>query len=324
MKKGLLYKICTLTVAVATMLMSYSCQQEEFIYTPDSSACVTFQNVPATNFDLEGEDITIQIMRGNGDNEATIDINLASGSIYTLENSSVTFAKNEFTKTITLSYDFDSVEPFVEYPFELSFNSDLVSPSGKSTFKAVGMIPISLDNLEYEDYGTIQFESDMFGSGTVFSPKSTLQVAKYTKTYYRIKNVLGSGLDIDFTAMPDGSIEYTNIVETDPGSLNKYGYDLWRFDTNIKLPPHVTDGVAIPDAWLSENLTMWLDTDDSVWELNDYAEEGYTVVAGTYMRTYAIWSTPTGGLITSDYYRPDYGTGDDGWWRIRIRVESVL
>lgn len=323
MRKGLLNKICTLTVAVATMLMGYSCQQEEFFYTPEG-ACITFQNAPATNFELGGEDLAIQIMRGNGDTEETVAITLASGSIYTLETSSVTFAKNEFLKTITLSYDDESLEAFVEYPFELSFNSELVSPTGKNTFKAVGMVPFSLDDLEYEDYGIVNFESDMFGSGTIFSVKSTLQVAKYTKIYYRIKNVLGSGLDIDFTAMPDGSIDYTNIVETDPGALNKYGYDLWRFDTNIKLPPHVTDGVAIPDAWLTENMTMWYDTDDGSWQLKSYSDEGYTLVAGTYLRNYAIWSTPTGGLITSDYYRPDYGTGDDGWWPIYINVESVF
>ena len=104
MRKGLFNKICTLTVAVATMLMGYSCQQEEFIYTPEG-ACVTFQNVPVTNFELDGEDLQIQIMRGKGDTEETVAISLASGSIYTLENSSVTFAKNEFSKTIALSYD---------------------------------------------------------------------------------------------------------------------------------------------------------------------------------------------------------------------------
>lgn len=323
MRKGLLYKICTLTVAVATMLMGYSCQQEEFIYTPDSSACVTFQNVPATNFDLEGEDITIQIMRGNGDNEATIDINLASGSIYTLENSSVTFAKNEFSKTITLSYDFESVEPFVEYPFELSFNSDLVSPSGKSTFKAVGMIPISLDNLEYVDYGTAYMECYMFGKGYAFAQKSTIQVAKYTKIYYRIKDVLGSGVDLDFTLTPDGTLDFTAPdLSTPPADVNNY--DMFRFDTNVNVPPHVDGGVAIPTEWLSEKMTLWLDSDSDYWAIEDYSSEGYTFCEGAYIDCTALWSTPSSGLLTSDYWRPDRGTGDDGWWSIYINVESVL
>ncbi|MBR4882558.1 MAG: hypothetical protein IKU18_01635 [Bacteroidales bacterium] len=323
MKKGLLHKISTLAVAVATMFLGYSCQQEEFLYTPDN-ACVTFQNAPTTNFELNGDALAIQIMRGVTNTEETIDVKLADGSIYTLENSTVKFEKGEGTKTLTLTYDESVLEPYIEYPFELSFNSSLVSPTGKSTFKAAGMVPFSLDDLEYVDYGIVNFESDMFGRGTIFSPTSTLQVAKYTKNYFRIKNVLGSGLDIDFIAYTDGSIEYTNIVETDPGALNKYGYDLWRFDTSIKLPAHAEGGVEIPGAWLNENLTMWFDTDDGSWDIKSYSEEGYPLVEGTYLRNYAIWSTTSGGLITSDYYRPDYGTGDDGWWRIYINVESVF
>lgn len=320
-RNSLTYKICTLLVAAATMFMGYSCSQEEFIYTPDN-ACVSFQNAPSTNYDLTGDAITVEIMRGVTDTEETINVTLADGSIYTLDNGTVKFAKGENTKTLTLTYDDSDLEAFVEYPFELSFNKSLVSPSGKNTFKAVGMVPFSLDDLEYEDYGIVNFESGMFGKGTIFSIKSTLQVAKYTKIYYRIKNVLGSGLDIDFTATPDGSIEYTNIVETDPGSLNKYGYDLWCFNTDIKLFPHTEGSTEIPEAWLNENMTMWYDTDDGSWSIIDYADEGYTLVEGTYLKNYAIWSTPTGGLLTSDYYRGD--SGDDGWWPIYVNVESIF
>lgn len=323
MRKGLFNKICTLTVAVATMLMGYSCQQEEFIYTPEG-ACVTFQNVPVTNFELDGEDLQIQIMRGKGDTEETVAISLASGSIYTLENSSVTFAKNEFSKTIALSYDDENLEAFVEYPFELSFNSDLVSPSGKSTFKAVGMVPFSLDELEYEDYGIVNVECGMFGSSYIFEQKSTLQVAKYTKIYYRIKNLLGSGKDLDMTVTPDGSIEFTNVELSDPGALNKYDYEMYRFDTNVKLFPHATDAVEIPAEWLTDCLTLWFDSDDSSWGVRSYSEEGYPLCQDSYIQNYAIWSTPKAGLVTSDYYRPDNGTGDDGWWRIYFNVETVF
>ncbi len=323
MKKGLLHKICTLTVAAATMFMGYSCQQEDFIYTPEG-ACVTFQNVPSKNYDLNGDALSVQIMRGVGDTEETVAITLAEGSIYTLENSSVTFAKNEFSKTITLSYDDENLEAFVEYPFELSFNSDLVSPSGKSSFKAVGMVPFSLDDLEYEDYGTINVECGMFGSGYIFEQKSTLQVAKYTKIYYRIKNILGSGKDIDMTVTPDGSLEFTGLELSDPGAINKYGYEMYRFDTNVKLFPHADGGVEIPAAWLNENLTLWFDSDDSSWGVKSYSDEGYPLCEGAYIQNYAIWSIPTAGLITSDYYRPDYGTGDDGWWRIYFNVETVF
>ena len=60
-RNSLTYKICTLLVAAATMFMGYSCSQEEFIYTPDN-ACVSFQNAPSTNYELNGDAITVDIM----------------------------------------------------------------------------------------------------------------------------------------------------------------------------------------------------------------------------------------------------------------------
>ena len=134
---------------------------------------------------------------------------------------------------------------------------------------------------------------------------------------------MGSGVDLDFTLTPDGTLDFTAPeLSTPPADVNDY--DMFRFDTNVNVPPHVDGGVAIPTEWLSEKMTLWFDSDQDYWDIADYSSEGYTFCEGAYIDCYALWSTPSSGLLTSDYWRPDRGTGDDGWWSIYINVESVL
>lgn len=307
MKKMKSYKIYTLLVTMAVLLMNISCSQDEYLFVPKNN-CVTFQSVPSNGYQLDGSDITVEIVRGVASEPLTLNVSLADGSIYTLQNTAVTFAQNEYKATLTLTYDGDNLEAFVEYPFELSFDAAEVSPSGTSSFKAVGQVPFSLENLEYEDYGLVYCENYMFESGYDFDGKTyLLQLAKYTKTYYRIKNFMGSGTDFDFCLTADGTLEIISPdVSPTPEDLNSY--DMYRFDTEF--------------SYNGEQMTMWFDSDA---EYNDVVDQGetYTMVEGTYFSNYSIWSTPSVGLLTAEQFRDDQ-EGDDGWWRFYVNVKTVF
>ncbi len=301
------YKIFTLLVTMAALLMNISCSQDEYLYVPTNN-CVTFQSVPSNGYQLDGNEITVEIIRGVATEAQTLNISLESGSIYTLQNPSVSFAKDEYKASVTLTYDEDALEAFVEYPFVLSFDASEVSPSGISTYKAIGQVPFSLDELEYEDYGLVYCEDYMFAKGYDFDGKTyLLQLAKYTKTYYRIKNFMGSGVDFDFCLTADGTLEIMSPgVSPTPEDLNSY--DMYRFDTEF--------------TYNGEQMTMWFDSDADYNDVTDQGEE-YTMVEGTYFSNYAIWSTPSAGLLVADLFRDDQ-SDDDGWWRFYVNVKTVF
>ena len=302
-----IYKIFTLLAVIASLLVNVSCSQEEYIYTPTNN-CVTFQSVPSNGYQLDGNEIVVEIVRGVATETQTVNISLESGSIYTLKNSTVTFAQNEYKSSVTLTYDEDVLEAFVEYPFTLSFDATQVSPSGISTFKAIGQVPFSLDELEYEDYGLVYCENYMFSKGYDFDGKTyILQLAKYTKTYYRIPNFMGSGQNFDFCLTADGTLQIMS-PDVSPTHEDLNSYDMYKFVTEF--------------TYNGEPMTMWFDSDADYNDVVDQGEE-YTMVEGTYFSNYAIWSTPSEGLLTAELFRED-GEGDDVWWRLYVNVKTVF
>ena len=305
-----IYRIVLSAVATLSLLTAVSCSQDEYIYTPDNN-CVTFQDIPSSGFKLDGNSLVIELTRGTANADLALGVTLEPGSIYTIDKTTVNFPKGEYKASVTLSYDEDVLEAFVEYPFVLKFDANEVSPTGISTFKAIGQVPFSLDALEYEDYGTVYCENYMFGKGYDFDGKTyTLQVAKYTKNYYRIKNLLGSGIDFDFFLAADGTLEITAPVESPtPGHINSY--DLYQFPTEF--------------THNGEQITLWFDTDADYIQVRDQGEEGYTMIEGTYFSNYSVCSVPSIGLLTADLFRDDYVPGeDDGWWRFYINVDTVF
>ncbi|MDO4736780.1 MAG: hypothetical protein Q4B21_07195, partial [Bacteroidia bacterium] len=83
------------------MCLSFSCTQEDYIYSPQSSE-VSFESVPNKPYDLNGNNITVSISRSVLDEPLTVNVSLQSGSIYTLKDGNITFASGEHTKQLTL------------------------------------------------------------------------------------------------------------------------------------------------------------------------------------------------------------------------------
>ncbi len=300
---SLSYKISTLLVAVATLFMCYSCSQEEFIYTPDNS-CVTFGDAPASGYVLDGQPIKVELARGVVSSDETISITFTGSDVYTIDQTSVSFAKGESVKTLTITYDTEVLKSFTEYPFEISFNSALVSPSGKSTFKASGMPPFSLDALDYIPHGKIWCDCSMWGSGYDWDGRTyELELANHTKNYYKIKNLFGGGKDFTFILYPQGDIEIHSMEPVMPPEYVN-NYEMYEFPTDL-----IFEG---------EPVTLWLDTDD-YWKYDGLASDSPLVV-DAYFGNYVLWSTPT-RLLTSVETRGD--SSDDGWWRMYFNVGAI-
>ena len=303
MKKGLLHKISTLAVAVATMFLGYSCQQEEFLYTPDN-ACVSFQKTPAKAYELNGDPISIQIMRGVTNTEETININFSGDAIYSIDATSVKFAVGEHTKTLKVSYATEGLKAFTEYAFQISFDNKLVSPTGTSTFKASGMPPFTLDILDYKPYGKVWCDCSMWGSGYDWDGRTyELELADHTKNYYKVKNFFGGGVDFPFIIYPTGDIEIHTIEPIMPPAFVN-SYELYAIPTDLTFE--------------GEPVTLWIDTDDG-WRYYDFADD-YPFQVDTYFGNYVLWSTPT-RLLTAVETR-GYSS-DDGWWRMYFNIGTI-
>ncbi len=105
----------------------------------------------------------------------------------------------------------------------------------------------------------------------------------------------------------DGTLEIMSTdVSPTPEELNSY--DMYKFVTEFK--------------YNGEPMTMWFDSDADYNDIVDQGEE-YTMVEGTYFSNYAIWSTPSTGLLTAELFRED-GEGDDDWWRFYVNVKTVF
>lgn len=296
-------RIYALLIIIVTMFVGYSCSQDEYIYTPDNS-CVTFEDMPSSNYILDGKPITVKIVRGVVDTEETIDLTFSGSNVYSIDQTSVLFAKVESIKTLTITYGTDSLKSFTEYPFEISFDNRFTSPTGISSFKAAGMPPFSLDALDYKSYGKIWCDCSMWGSGYDWDGRTyELELANHTKNYYKIKNLFGSGKDFTFILYPEGNIEIHSIEpEMPPAFVNDY--EMYKFPTDLYFE--------------GEPVILWIDTEDS-WRYNGFGGE-YPLVSDAYFGNYVLWSTPT-RLLTSVETRGD--SSDDGWWRIYFNVGAL-
>ena len=304
MRKGLLNKICTLSVAVATMLMGYSCQQEDFTYTPDN-ACISFENPPAKGYELNGDPIKVKLMRGVTNTEETVNVSFSGDEVFSVNETSVKFAAGEHTKVITVNYDGEELKSFTTYSFELSFDKNLLSPTGINNFKASGMPPFTLDALDYQPYGKVWCDCSMWGSGYDWDGRTyELELANHTKNYYKVKNLFGGGVDFPFIMYNTGDIEIHTIEPIMPPSFVN-SYPLYPIPTDLTFE--------------GEPVTLWIDTDDG-WKYQDFGDGEYPFVQDSYFGNYVLWSTPT-RLLTSVETRGD--SSDDGWWRMYFNIGTI-
>lgn len=199
--------------AVCGLLVS-SCSTKEAIYTPTSTD-VSFPNATG-NYTLSpsATTLTIYLNRGTADKALQVPVTMVDkNNLFTLSTSSVSFEAGEFQKPITVTYDYRNFNPGTKYLFTLSFNNSVAGPASFSTITCSTQLP-----LEYESYMVTEFVESyhyVVGSGWLSSPtipfagemgiNGTLEKAKYTNEYYRLK-AWGGNLPVEFTYTDAGGM----------------------------------------------------------------------------------------------------------------------
>lgn len=183
MKKNILLILFSLFALV-------SCSEMDFTYIPENED-ITFTK-SSSSFSLDGEELVITLQRGALDKALDLDITLNDESgVFSLKNKSVSFATNQNTAEVVVTYNINNIQPVVEYSFELSFDEAKAGPAGIAAFTGKGMMP-----LEYEDYGEVTYSG--YIQGLLATTTYKLQLAKMTSTYFKICDFLCSGVDLEF------------------------------------------------------------------------------------------------------------------------------
>ena len=281
-----------------------ACEEPTFIYEPEND-CLTF-NTNATSW-VAADDLTmeIELTRGVINKDLMVNLTLAGDPIISMTTpAALQFAAGEATKKIQFSYDATQVVAGTSYEFTLSFDKEMVSPSGWSTFTGTLVAPGGATS-EYEDYATVEFYQGKINSCVRLEQElhSTLQVSKLDPNKYRIKNAMNSGIDLDFTIDSDGIVHLNNETALCPFDNEQY----------IKIPSSIE--------YEGETITFWIDPNPKYNKIAEFPGTGahlmdMTSEGGTSITWYVWMETASKGILL---FTPD----DDGWWRMYYDVVNT-
>ena len=299
--KKLLLSISILTAALFALV---SCQQDVYLYEP-TNECLTFSSNGGNWLFTDEPVIEFQLIRGVLDTDLTVNLTLAGDGLFSLETpAQVHFAPGESTATVRVGYDADQAEAGEAYSFTVSFDESKVSPAGWNVFSGMLTMPGG-DDSEFVDYATVEFYQGKMNSSVHLYDElyATLQVSKYDKTKYRIRNAMNSGIDLDFTLASDGIVYLLNETVECPYDGEQY----------IKVPSTIE--------YEGELVTFWIDPNPKYNKVDANIGTGeYTMDmtpdGGTSITWYVWMETPDRGILT-------FGDGDDGWWRMYYDVVNL-
>ena len=158
---------------------------------------VSFES-EGTTFSLSAAEtpLTIKIVRGVATEAISVPLTLNDDhGVYTLGASKVDFAAGEYSKTVSLTYDYSLLAPGTEYTFTLSLPQSMAGDGCYYEFAGNGMM-----QLEYENYKDVEYEVLYYVNTALMAwairvgsvdeyldaTKAYLQLAKMTENYYKI------------------------------------------------------------------------------------------------------------------------------------------
>ncbi|MBQ2599046.1 MAG: hypothetical protein II580_05180 [Bacteroidales bacterium] len=299
--KRLLSSISVLMVALFALV---SCEQTSYLYEP-TNECLTFSANSGAWLFTDEPVIEFQLVRGVLNSDLTVNLNLSGDGLFSLETpAAVHFAAGESTATVRVGYDAEQAEAGESYSFTVSFDKAMVSPAGWNEFNGTMTMPGG-DDSEFVDYATVEFyQSKMNSSVNLYDERnSTLQVSKYDKTKYRIRNAMNSGVDLDFTLASDGVVHLLNETTLCPYDEEQY----------IKVPSTIE--------YEGELVTFWIDPNPKYNKVDANIGTGeYTMDmtpdGGTSITWYVWMETASKGILK-------FSDGDDGWWRMYYDVVNL-
>ncbi len=299
--KKLLISISVLTAAIFALV---SCEQTSYIYEP-TNECLTFSSNGGSWLFTDEPVIEFDLVRGVINTDLTVQLNLGGDGLFSLETpAQVHFAPGESTATVRVGYDADQAEAGESYNFTVSFDETKVSPAGWNVFSGTLTMPGG-DDSEFVDYATVEFyQGKMNSSVNLYDERySTLQVSKYDKEKYRIRNAMNSGIDLDFTLGSDGVVYLLNETTLCPYDEEMY----------IKIPSTIE--------YEGELVTFWIDPNPKYNKAAENLGTGeYTMAltdnGGTSITWYVWMETASRGILT-------FSADDDGWWRMYYDVVNL-
>ncbi|MBO4768347.1 MAG: hypothetical protein J5495_02315 [Bacteroidales bacterium] len=295
-----IFKYFALLSAVAFAFVS--CQQDNLLFIPDNE-CLTFSTDKGNYLLSEEPEITVDLVRGVISDAITVELQLEGDTdVLSLASPSpVSFAAGESTATVKIAYDMDKVEPGTNYSVTVSFDKTKASPTAFTSFTANVVLPGGPSS-EYEDYATVEaYQGKINSCINLYAEKySTLQVSRYDKTKYRIRNALNSGVDLDFTLGSDGIVYLSNETTLCPYDNEQY----------IMIRSTIE--------YEGEYITFWIDPNPKYNKVaenigtGEYAMD-MTNNGGTSITWYVWMETASKGILK-------FSADDDGWWRMYYDV----
>ena len=201
-----------------------SCAEDAYVPAPKEDASKTYVRADETaprNLDIDGADILVPFVRTNtsGALDVTVALTDTSG-LFTLKNSTVSFAAGEATATAALSYSYDALIPDIEYSIIVSLTS------GEFSEYTATALPLTCkkawQNLGIAQYCDTWWYED--ADGLFITEKQLIKAPDGTETYrllnpYDKATVERIGMEfvneipyIEFVINEDGSISYASMI----------------------------------------------------------------------------------------------------------------
>lgn len=201
--------VCLMGIALA------SCSEKEYVYTPaeEDAVKVTLDAAQSMNVEADGNDFPVILSRKDASSDLTVKLSFKDPSgIFSLSNSTVTFAKGENTASASVSYDYDDLVKDQVYNIEVAIDD----PSLTSNF-GINVMPFSVIKA-WKKLGTCQFYDAWF-FGYVWE-KELIQSPDGSETYRLLKpftkeDIEDEGFDfneeipyLEFSIDEEGHVSY--------------------------------------------------------------------------------------------------------------------
>lgn len=205
-------KILNIALTLIAAFALASCGRNDVnVYTPTNED-VSFE-IASQNLQVSGDEITVTLVRGVAQNALSVPVSITDPSgIFTLAKSTADFQAGSYKSTVSIAYDMSEVKPGNAYRISLSFDEKLAGPGCTKTYSAVVM-PV----LTYEEVGTAIWSNGITMANFIRQPQNyKLYKAQYTKNYYKIENIFGGGVDMEFSVVYDDEEGYYTLDITSP------------------------------------------------------------------------------------------------------------
>lgn len=205
-------KILNIALTLIAAFALASCGRNDVnVYTPTNED-VSFE-LTGQNIQVSGDDISVTLVRGVAKNALSVPVTITDATgIFTLAQSSANFEAGSYKTTVNVTYDMGQVQPGNAYRVTLSFDEKLAGPGCNKTFTAV-IMPV----LTYEEVGTAIWSNGITMANFVQQQQAyKLYKAQYTKNYYKIENIFGGGVDMEFSVIYDDEEGYYTLDITSP------------------------------------------------------------------------------------------------------------